>query len=415
MRRMSPRTGSSQPNTSPRRASRGKRLLRGACVLLAVFVVVDVGFSLFLIRDGLLFGYPLPPFGALTHPKQLAWLDGLGREETDGIGRFDPELGWSWRPSSSAEDGRFHTNSIGARGQREYAPTPAEGSLRVLFFGDSFTFGDEIPDNATFEAIIEGRRPQVEAINFGVSAYGTDQAWLRYRRVGRELQADVVCIGLMLENIGRNVNRYRPLWNTRTGFCGAKPRFYLDAVGDLQLAVQPFPTRESLLEALLGNRLIEEIAEHEYWLGKPQVWTGRYCSLGRILGGILAEYERSPPKLWRDHTGEPFRVTMAVLEGFHMEALADGARAAPVLIFPTRGALFDYALEGRSYWRELLDELERRGIPYIDLIPPLVQRQIELDEQEGPMSLYYGGHLTSVGNSVVADEINAFLDKFVSH
>jgi hypothetical protein len=31
------------------------------------------------------------------------------------------------------------------------------------------------------------------------------------------------------------------------------------------------------------------------------------------------------------------------------------------------------------------------------------------------MSLYYGGHLTSVGNSVVADEIYAFLDEFVSH
>jgi len=413
---MSPRsTASSQASTSPRTASRGKRFLRGACVLLAAFAAVDVGFSLFLIRDGLLFGYPLPPFGALTHPKQRAWLEGLAREETDGIGRFDPELGWSWRPSSSVEGGRFHTNSIGARGQREYAPTPAEGSLRVLFFGDSFTFGDEIPDKATFQEILEGRQPHVEAINFGVSAYGTDQAWLRYRRVGRELQADVVCIGLMLENIGRNVNRYRPLWNTRTGFCGAKPRFYLDAEEDLQLVPQPFPTREVLLEALLGDRLIGRIAEHEYWLGKPHVWTGRYSSLGRILAGILAEFERTPRKLWRDLAGEPFRVTLAVLEGFHREALADGARAAPVLIFPSRGALSDHALKGRSYWRGLLDELERRGIPYVDLIPPLVQRQIELDEQGGPMSLYYGGHLTSVGNSVVADEIYAFLDEFVSH
>ena len=390
--------------------SRSRKLRLGLLVLLATFALVDGAISLLLIEDGLFLGHPLPPFGAMTHPKQGAWLEGLGREETDGIGRFDAELGWSWRSSASDSDGKFTTNSIGARGQREYAPTPPAGTKRVLFFGDSFTFGDEIPDHASFESILEGRYLGTEAINFGVSGYGTDQAWLRYRRVGKELQADAVCIGIMLENIGRNVNRYRPLWNTRTGFCGAKPRFYFGEDETLELAAQPFATREVLRNALLGDDLIEQIGEHEYWLHKPRVWTGKLSSLARILGFAIAETERRPSSLWQDTAGEPFRVTLAVLEGFHREALADGAQVAPVVIFPSRSALYEHALVGKSYWQTLLDELERRGIPYIDVIPALARRQKELDEQEEPMTLYYGGHLTSVGNSVVADEIHAWLE-----
>lgn len=386
------------------------RLRRGLFVLAATLVLVDGAISLFLIDGGLFLGHPLPPFGALPHPAQNAWLEELGSEQADGIGRFDAKLGWSWRPSAGDGDGKFTTNSIGARGPREYPPTPPAGTRRLLFFGDSFTFGDEIPDSASFESILESRYRGFEAINFGVSGYGTDQAWLRYREVGKELQPDAVFIGIMLENIGRNVNRYRPLWNTRTGFCGAKPRFYFAADGALQLAEQPFRTRQDLRTALLEDRLIERIAEHEYWLDRPRIWTGKVSSIMRILGLVLAETERRPSSLWQDTEGEPFRVTLAVLEGFHREALADGARVAPVVIFPPRTALHDHALRDRSYWKPLLDELDRRSIPYIDVIPALAKRQRELDEQEASMTLYYGGHLTSVGNSVVADEIHAWLE-----
>ncbi len=404
-------TGRFSGGKEPRQVPKRRRALRALMASFVTLALVDVGLSLFLIRDGLFLGHPLPPFGAMTHPKQHAWLEGLGRDENEGIGRFDAELGWSWRPGASDSEGKFTTNSIGARGKREYPEHPPAGTTRVLFFGNSFTFGDEIPDHASFESILEERHHDYEAINFGVSGFGTDQAWLRYRALGRELQADAVCIGIMLENIGRNVNRYRPLWNTRTGFCGAKPRFYFDASGTLQLAAQPFATREALRAALLGNDFIDTIGEHEYWLHKPHLWTGKLSSLGRLLGVVLAETERRPSVLWQDVDGEPFQVTLAILEGFHREALADGARAAPVVMFPSRSALYRYGLLGRSYWQTLLDELERRGIPYIDLIPALVRRQQELDEQEGPMSLYYGGHLTSVGNSVVADEIHAWLAK----
>ncbi len=395
-----------------------RQILRITAALGASLVAADLAGSLFLIRDGLflprrnqagdLEGRPLPPFGAITYPAQLETLDSMD-QQPKGIGVFDPELGWTWRPSTATEDGRFHVDALGARGPREYERSPPAGKRRLIFFGDSFTFCDEIPDQATFQWILEDLDPRFEALNFGVSGYGTDQALLRFRRIGPELGAEVACMGILLENIGRNVNRYRPLWNTRTGFCVTKPRFVLDERGALVLVPQPFATRQELRSAILDRTVMERIREHEYWLERPAVPTGRLSSLMRIAAGYLAYRERSPERLWRDPDGEPFRVTLAVLEAFHREALAAGARLAPILIFPSKEDLRSHALPGKPYWTALLEELDRRRIPYLDLIPPLVKRARELGEDPPAASLYWGGHLSRTGNAIVARELLRWL------
>ena len=382
--------------------------MRVVGAFLLTLAVIDACVSLFVLRDGMLAGIPLPPFSSITHPKQRLWIAELGKEKTESIGRFDAELGWTWRPSAIDSNG-VTINALGARGPREYAKEKPAGTTRAITFGDSFTFGDEIGDDKTFQRIYEGRHRDFEMINFGVSGYGTDQALVRYRRLGRDLDADVVCIGIMLENIGRNVNRFRPLWNTRTGFCATKPRFVLR--GDaLELLPQPFDTRESLLAALEDDSVFDHITTDEYWWKRPAVPTGRISSLVRIAAGFLGERARSPERLWRDQDGEPFRTTLAILETFQTEALANGARFAPILIFPAPKDLYEHALPSDEYWQALLGELERRGMDVINPIPALAARELELRAAPGQGSLYFKSHLTSVGNSVVADEIHRWLE-----
>jgi len=393
--------------------SKGRSLRKIALALGLALVAFDASVSLFLLRDGLFLGRPLPPFGALTHPKQRAWLAGLDAvldvRDADGIGRFDSELGWDFAPSSTSEDGAAHTNALAARGTREYATRPPPGAVRILTFGDSFTFGDEIEDARTFQRILENRRPDAEVLNFGVSGYGTDQALLRYRRLGRSLGARVVCIGILLENIGRNVNRYRPLWNPSTGFCSAKPRFRIAADGGLELLEQPFASQAELKRALEDDAVLERIADGEYWLGRPCVPTGRASSLVRLVAGWIAYGERSPERLWLDVSGEPFRTSVAILEAFHREALADGAAFAPVLVFPAKEDLRGYLADGRIWWRGLVEQLERRAIPCLDLVPALAARERELEADPTQGTLYFGGHLSSVGNAVVATELERLL------
>ncbi len=387
----------------------GKKRLRVLVAVAGSLLAADLALSLVLLRDGTLLGRPLPPFGAITHPRQWDSLDRMSRP-SDGIGVFDADLGWTWQPSTVSPDGLSRTNALGARGPREYEPAPPPDKTRLACFGDSFVFGDEIPDETmTFEYILEEIAPRYEALNFGVSGYGTDQALLRYRKVGRSLGAEVVVIGLMLENIGRNVNRYRPLWYMSSGFCNTKPRFVLDGRGELELVPQPYASRAELRAAILDGSVLDAIAEHEYWLGRPRVPTGKLSALVRCAAGFLAYRERTPARLWRDEAGEPFRVTLALLERFQREALADGARLAPILVFASKEDMLEYAIPGNPYWTGFYAELERRELPYVDTIAPLAARARELETEGSKAALFYGGHLSGVGNAVVAHELRAWL------
>ena len=384
------------------------KLLRAALALGGALVLADVLVSLLLIDEGLFLGRPLPPFGALTHPKQVPQLAKM-QAEPRGTWTFDAELGWTWRPSCRSEEGVYVTNALGARGPREYGPRPAPGKRRVLTFGDSYVHCDEVGAEETFQSQLEGLEPALEVLNFGVSGYGSDQAWLRYRSIGKGLGAEVVCLGLMLENIGRNVNRYRPLWNTQTGACMTKPRFVLGPDGALELLPQPYATRLELHDAIADGSVLARIHEHEYWLGRPSLPSGRFSSLTRLLGGYLAYRARAPARLWSAPEEEPFRVTLAILEGFQHEALADGARLAPILVFPAKEDLREHALLGRPYWGALFAELERRGLAYLDLIEPLVAAARARPEDPPGRSLYVDGHLSAQGNAVVARALAAWI------
>lgn len=107
------------------------------------------------------------------------------------IAHFEPEplfvpdaaLGWKLRPASviravrargahTIYDARY---TIDARGQR-VTPDSNPNGESVLFMGDSFMFGDGLPDSETVPqlfAVKTGRRFHV--VNLGVSAYGPHQ------------------------------------------------------------------------------------------------------------------------------------------------------------------------------------------------------------------------------------------------
>ena len=123
----------------------------------------------------------------------------------------------------------------------------------------------------------------------------------------------------------------------------------------------------------------------------------------------MATRERSPARLWNAVDDEPFQTTLAILEAFQHEALADGARLAPILIFPAREDLRDHAVPGHFYWQAFLEELEHRELPYVDLITPLLARYLEEETNPEGGTVYFKGHLSTVGNSVVADTLYEWL------
>lgn len=393
---------------------RSKRVLTALVTALIVLIIADVLISVYAIEDGIFTRArkPLPPFGAITHPgRQGEFIEMLRKPpaERDSIGRFDSLLGWTYQESAEAKDGRYRTNSLGARGTREYPAAPAAGMTRVLCFGDSFVWCEEVADDHAWPFLLEQVDSKIEAINFGVGGYGTDQAFLRYQSLGRELGADVVVIGLLLENIGRNVNRYRPFWSLTTWLARAKPRFILEDDG-LRLIPQPFESEQELLASVLDGSVVPKLSQHEFWSG-PNVWTGELSSLARLAMGYLAYSRRQERVLWLETSREPYRVSLAILEAFHRMAMEDGASLAPVVIFPSRDDLVGLTERNDRYWAQLVADLEARDIPVLDLTGPLAETYVETHAEGNPRALFAGWHLSKRGNTVVAETLHNFIER----
>lgn len=381
---------------------RFRRPLLVLAVLLATLVAVDWALNRFALQDGVFMGRPVPPYANAGDPRFAHWIrrleESLARgDSAPGTSRYDRELGWSRRPNSQP-DADHSSNSIGARGQREYAPQPPDGVLRVVACGESFTYGEEVSDVECWCARIEAADERIEVVNFGVDGYGTDQALLSFRRDGASLEPQLVIVGVMVENIGRNVNRQPRLWNPWIKVHLAKPRFVLTG-GQLELVPPSFADQRDFVSALTDGSFSERLREHEVWQEPPAdnwLW---HSALVRIARGYLSSRLRTPQRLWRDEQGESFRVLVALLEAFRRDVMAAGAREFLVVIFPMKGDLQRVLDGGDRYWRGLERELDARGISWIDTTETLAREAGE----RGAAGLFRRAHFDPRGNQIVAD------------
>lgn len=124
----------------------------------------------------------------------------------------DPELFWRLAPSIRLEQDRrpFYgliSNAQGLREDHEIAARKAPRERRILFVGDSCTFGYLLRPEESYVQVVEERlRAQfpatpIECINAGVPGYTLFQGWRFLETRGRELQPDLVVL-----NFGWNEN-----------------------------------------------------------------------------------------------------------------------------------------------------------------------------------------------------------------
>ncbi|MFT7678575.1 MAG: hypothetical protein ACI8QC_002568 [Planctomycetota bacterium] len=380
--------------------SNRRRLMAVTLGVLVGLVGVDLALGKLKAEESKLW----PPLGTFQDPALRVMLEKrLGRERVRASGAndgFDAELGWVTRPGAhkgALEEGWI--NSIGARGKREYSPLPEPGRLRVVCVGDSFTFGSEVEDTHSWPARLEAADASIEALNFGVGGYGTDQALLRLRRDACDLGAQAVVTGLLLENILRNVNRLRPLLYADVTHPVVKPRFLLVG-GELELLPHPFPTRAGLLESALAGELRGHVAEHEFWTASDP-WPA-FSNLARWWSARQDKVERNIPRLWQATEDEPYRLTLALLEAMRDQALDCGAEHFAVILFLSRPVLESFKGQAPAWYQHLLADLAARGITAIDLYAQFLQAHASGD-------LYLQTHFTPAGNALAAEAVRAWL------
>jgi hypothetical protein len=118
-----------------------------------------------------------------------------------GYHTYDPELGWV--PKSSNQWGTSITilkEGIRSNGRGEVWDGTDDP---ILAIGDSYTFGDQVPDSETWPAQLEklsGRR----VINGGVDGYGVDQIFLRAQRLLTRYRFSTVIFSFIPDDIRRS-------------------------------------------------------------------------------------------------------------------------------------------------------------------------------------------------------------------
>ncbi|TAM42045.1 SGNH/GDSL hydrolase family protein [bacterium] len=119
----------------------------------------------------------------------------------------DPVLGYRLIPNVSrnafASDFQviYEINSIGLR-EKEIENTD---KFKIIFLGDSMTFGEGLPCGSRFSDLIEKEIKNVYTINAGVPGYGIHQMylWLKYR--GMDLKPDLVICSIIPVDLDRSI------------------------------------------------------------------------------------------------------------------------------------------------------------------------------------------------------------------
>jgi hypothetical protein len=332
-------------------------------------------------------------------------------EADDSLVTYHEVLGWAPRPGAVSADGLYSYNSQGIRTPvPAYAAKPPEGVLRIALFGDSFTHGDDVPYEHSWGAVLERLlnetgRP-AEVLNFGVGGYGIDQALLRFQQQGAAFAPQVVVLGFQPENLKRNLNLLRPLYDPRSGLPFAKPRFILSDRGINLINVPVLPPDRMV--ATIQDFDAWELRPHEYFYN-PADFHGSWWQRSKLLATaydlkVNREDRWLLKRIIFREKSEEQGLGWAIIQAFDMEVTAMGARFM-IVHLPSNQEMKLRAGLGRWTYQTFLDALDGA----YDVVHP--ENTLMKAAQKGGLEEIFAGHYNEKGNRIIAREILDHLDE----
>jgi hypothetical protein len=320
-------------------------------------------------------GLTVPPSGDRSQQQEWEWVRNHQRGELlfeDSMFDYDPAIGWT--PKRNFRSEKINTNSRGQRGLDEIPVERRSDKKRMLFIGDSYTFGFDVGDGESFAALLnKNHLPSWEIINWGVPAYGTDQMVLLYEREGIPYKPDVVVMGFYTRDLFRNNGWFRSY---------RKPMFRIEN-GQLALANSKIPSPTELLRLYAAGQI-------------PMHPPGLY---------LVEYFQRLGDKLDRrgvtEDSGE-WQVSAKILERFVQKTRSEGSQPF-LLIIPHDEFLAKDGSATEDIARLLAAKARELNLPCLDLIPVLREKSTS-----DPHPLY-SGHFTPWGNQVTAEALYAAL------
>ncbi|MEN8006533.1 MAG: SGNH/GDSL hydrolase family protein [Candidatus Krumholzibacteriota bacterium] len=327
------------------------------------------------------------------------------QESDDSIVTYHQVLGWAPRADAESADGMYRYNSQGIRSPvPAYDDRPAAGVFRIALFGDSFTHGDDVPHEHSFGAVLEQELNSAgiaaEVLNFGVGGYGIDQAMLRFKQQGAAFAPDLVVLGFQPENLKRNLNLVRPLYDPRSGLPFSKPRFILTEHG-LSLINVPALPPERLADTLRDFEAWE-LRPHEHFYD-PADFQSSWWQGSRLLATVV-DLKTDPRNEWllkriifRERSEEQ-QLGWSVIQAFGQEAAAAGSRFL-IVHLPSHPEMELHAGLGRWTYQTFLDALDGE----FDVVHP--EAALIRAAGDGGFGEIFAGHYNEKGNRIIAEAL----------
>ena len=142
---------------------------------------------------------------------------------------YDDLMGWTIGPNRRSAHSLYASSSEGIRApHKDVTFAEATGKMRIALVGDSYTFGEEVAYEQTWGYFLErALGPGFQVLNFGVPAYGLDQAYLRFEKDVPMWKPNIVILGFISHDLMRTMSVYPFIRFSTWELPFSKPRFIL--------------------------------------------------------------------------------------------------------------------------------------------------------------------------------------------
>ncbi len=296
----------------------------------------------------------------------------------------DPILGYKLIPnvSRNAFTSEFQTiyttNSHGLR-DKEFVDTD---TFKILFLGDSMTFGEGVAAGHRFSDLIGKELDNVSVINAGVPGYGVHQmyAWLRDHGLG--FRPDLVVYAIIPDDF------MRAIYSTR----GAAPHLIVSDQGNVGRLKQWTKRSLEKMDAAVSTSYL-------YSLLKVR------CKIALMW----ARLKQRDKQVWKEISETGGMTGQKITTDAHVEKMRACARQifsdSERLLSGNNGGLLVVNIDTESVpW--LAEELSAQKILYLDLAPELKKKsrlRFEIDQ-----------HYTERGHRAVADLLGPYLRRLLA-
>ncbi|MDO9303077.1 MAG: hypothetical protein Q7T89_16940 [Anaerolineales bacterium] len=312
----------------------------------------------------------------------------------DELIEFHPVIGKRFRPGirrvlTHTEWGEYvlQTNNFGFRCNHDFSSSKITGIKRILIFGDSFAFGNGVPNEVRFPDVMETLIPDIEIYNFAMEGFGLDQQYLCYQEIGAAFEHDLIIIAPAIDAIRKLTAHYEQVLDEHNvKRCYAKP--YFDLVdGSLTRRNIPLPGGYIDIEDLPSS---EKVKVNR---GTPFAKVGDMLNKVHLKDTVVGALQYQPFPEYDNATTPGWQIMDAILTEWTSH------NPKPVLVMPLSGYIYVKGkVSAKNYQARFQETADRIGYSLYDPLPELLSIPIEQRRK----LFFLEGHLTPQGHAYMA-------------